>query len=256
MNLASTDPTLRSSGAHCRGMSAVVVAPSLAGRAERAVAQIPARDPITELRTGRGRVAEVDAAPHAGVLDLLDEVVDGGVVTGGHGVGRDRALQIELDPACPEEGADRVGGSHRQAAVGRGVLRVGRRADERLPGRVGRRVGVAIRAGKRDGELWTPEQVVVLGVVAADLRVSADCPTAVLNCCAALVVQNRAIVPCSALRIVLVAPPTATTSLKSRAYAELDRAGGASGRNWSGRSMRNGRTRDTHGVTGTWPTGS
>ena len=72
--------------------------------------------------------------------------------------------QREGDGVGAEEGRQHRRGRGAVAAVARDVRGVGGRPQERRPGRVGRRVGVAVGVGGADGGHRPPEVVGVLGV--------------------------------------------------------------------------------------------
>ena len=59
--------------------------------------------------------------------------------------------------------------------------------------------------------------------------------------------MNRAVAVCSGVRTVLVAEPTALTSLKSAVYVGTRHGRRGPGRNWLGESSSSGRSWDSHG---------
>ena len=105
-----------------------------------------------------------------GQVDVLDDVLEAVVVPGGVG---GAAVERERDLVGAEERIERRDDGGAVAGVRGRILGEVRRRSERLPGRVGHRLRVAVGVGQRDRLVGTPEPVVVLGVEAGDHRVPA-----------------------------------------------------------------------------------
>jgi hypothetical protein len=106
-------------------------------------------DLVAELLALLGRVAEVEAEPDPCVDDLILDVVDAVEVLRA----RERAAAVlsarhrRVDVVGVQGGRERVGEGGGDAAVLGGVLGVARDPEQRLPGRVGGRVGIAVLVG-------------------------------------------------------------------------------------------------------------
>ena len=169
----------------------------------------------------------------------------------------------------PEQVRQDRGRRRTHRAVRRGVGGEVRGPEQRRPGRVGRRVGVAVGVGGADRGHRPPEVVLVLGVPGGDEGVGHgdvqqgeqagvadqvellfrghllgdDVPVAegVGGAGRRPPRRGRSRV-CSAVRVVLVLRPRSLTSLKAAAYSALSSAGGAGGRNCAPLVIANGVT--------------
>ena len=204
----------------------------------------------------------MDAAPDAGVADVVVEVARTVVVT----VAEARqAGDGEVDVLGAQELGDHATARRREARVRARVLGVIRRSgQERRPRVVVERGIVAVGVAGPDRGDRPPELEVVLGVEARDERVGVgdldhrhepgrlhDVQLVVEHELAECVVRlldgrlppeprrHRLLGAAHALGRVL--EPISFTSLYSRAHFLLPSAGGPSGRNWSAERRANGR---------------
>ena len=128
-----------------------------------------AGDPREVLGCSRHRRAVVESAPDAGVLDVLDELVQV-LVRPCRACSRSEARDHELDVLRPEVLMQRLGHRAGEAGVAGRPLRVVA-DDQRQPGGVLRGGRVPVRVCPLDRVVGTPEVVVVLGFPAGDHRV-------------------------------------------------------------------------------------
>ena len=128
-------------------------------------------DVSSEVRSFLAGVAEVESRQHASTVDVLDRVVETGVIAPGRRP-RHPAIEVEGDPIGAKELFQRRGHSTAVKGVRSWVLWVIRRRAQWCPRGVRLSIRITVLICPLNGSVGAPGQIMVLGFEARDHRVA------------------------------------------------------------------------------------